>query len=130
MSRSKPSGNREGRWVLVADADLQSAIHLAGYFSRRGFRTYHTARGEEAVLLAHSHRLLLAVIDVALLDMSGETLARRLKEIDPELPVLMTSGDYAPELEAAARRVGILYYAHKPTDYRLIGGVVDKALRN
>lgn len=130
MSRSQPSRDREGRWVLVADADLESAIHLASYFSQRGFRTYHTARGEEAVLLAHSHRLLLAVIDVALLDMSGETLARRLKEIDPELPVLMTSGDYAPELEAAARRVGILYYAHKPTDYRLIGGVVDKALRN
>lgn len=130
MGRSKPSADRTDRWVLVADADTEAAVHLAGYFSRRRFRTYHTARGEEAVLLAHSHRLLLAVVDVTLLDMSGETLARRLKEIDPELPVLMTSGDYAPELEAAARRVGILYYAHKPTDYRLIGGVVDKALRN
>ena len=124
------SEDRGERWVLVADADVEAAVHLAGYFSRRGFRAYHTARGEEAVLLAHSHRLLLAVIDVTLLDMSGETLARRLKAIDPELPVLMTSGDYAPELEAAARRVGILYYAHKPADYRLIGGVVDKALRN
>jgi DNA-binding NtrC family response regulator len=82
------------------------------------------------MLLAHSHRLLLAIIDVTLRDMSGESLARRLKEVDPELPVLMTSGDYAPELEAAARRVGILYYAHKPADYTVIGGVVDKALSN
>ncbi len=130
MGRLKSNGDREDRWVLVADADLEAAVHLAGYFSRRGFRTYHTARGEEAMLLAHSHRLLLAVIDVVLRDMSGEALARRLKEIDPELPVLMTSGDYAPELEAAARRVGILYYAHKPADYQLIGGVVDRALRN
>lgn len=130
MSRSKSSSDRMDRWVLVADADVEAAVELAGYFSRRGFRTYHTARGEEAVLLAHSHRLLLAVVDVTMVDMSGETLARRLKEIDPELPVLMTSGDYAPELEAAARRIGILYYAHKPADYRLIGGVVDKALSN
>ncbi|MBI4588162.1 MAG: response regulator [Candidatus Rokubacteria bacterium] len=130
MGRIKLSEDRGDRWVLVADADPEAAIHLAGYFARRGFRTYHTTRGEEAMLLAYSRRLLLVVVDVSLLDMSGHTLARRLKEIDPELPVLMTSGDYAPEQEAAARRVGILYYAHKPADYRLIGGVVDKALRN
>jgi DNA-binding NtrC family response regulator len=120
----------EDRWVLVADGDPEAATHLAGYFSRRGFRTYHTAQGEEALLIASSRRLLLAVVDVCLLDMSGHVLAQRLKEIDPELPVVMTSGDYAPELEAAARQVGILYYAHKPADTRLIGGVVDKALRN
>ncbi|MBI2154714.1 MAG: response regulator [Candidatus Rokubacteria bacterium] len=130
MGRSRQSEDREERWVLVADRDPEAALLLAGYFSRRGFRTYHTTQGEEAVLLANSRRLLLAVIDIALLDMSGPALAQRLKEIDPELPVLMTSGDYAPELEATARRVGILYYAHKPTDYRLIGGVVDKALKN
>lgn len=130
MERSKQSEDRGDRWVLVADRDPEAALHLAAYFSRRGFRTYHTTQGEEAVLLANSRRLLLAVIDVSLLDMSGHALAQRLKGIDPELPVLMTSGDYAPELEAAARQVGILYYAHKPTDYRLIGGVVDKALKN
>lgn len=130
MNESKASKDHGDRWVLVADADHDAATHLAGYLSRRGFRTYHTSRGEEAMLLAHSRRLLLAVVDVSLLDMPGEALARRLKDIDPELPVLMTSGDYAPELEAAARQVGILYYAHKPTDHGLIGGVVDKALRN
>ncbi len=130
MRRLKPNEDREARWVLVADRDPQAALHLASYFSRRGFRTYHTTQGEEAMLLANSRRILLAVVDVSLLDMSGHALAQRLKEIDPELPVLMTSGDYAPELEAAARRVGILYYAHKPADYELIGGVVDKALKN
>ncbi len=130
MNEPKASKDHGDRWVLVVDADDDAATHLAGFFSRRGFRTYHTSRGEEAMLLAHSRQLLLAIVDVSLLDMPGEALARRLKDIDPELPVLMTSGDYAPELEAAARRVGILYYAHKPTDHGLIGGVVDKALRN
>lgn len=130
MARTRPGEDRGDRWVLVADADREAASRLAGYFSRRGFRACHTSRGEEAVLLAHSRRLLLVIVDVSLLDMSGHGLVRRLKEIDPDLPVLMTSGDYAPEQEAAARRGGILYYAHKPADYRLIGGVVDKALSN
>lgn len=128
MKRATTSRDTRDRWVLVADADQEAANQLARYFSQRGFSTYRAVRGEEALLLAHSRRLLLAIIDVSLLDMSGHALARRLKAIDPGLPLVMTSADYAPELEAAARRVGIIYYAHKPVDRKLIDGVVGKAL--
>jgi len=114
--------------ILVADADHEAARLLAGYLSRRGFRASHTSLGEDALRLARSGRLGLAIVDVALLDMSGHALASRLKEIDPEIRVLMTTGDYRPELEMRARQVGVLYYAHKPTDYRLLGAVVAKAM--
>jgi len=116
------------RWVLIADADPDSSARLVSHFVRQGLRVYHTARGEEAVLLAHSRQIGAAVIDVTLADMQGTALAARLKEIEPELPVVMTSADHRPETEAEARRLGILYFAHKPASDRLIGGVVQKAL--
>jgi len=116
------------RWVLIADADPESASRLVSHLVRQGLRAYHTARGEEAVLLAHSRQIGAAVIDVTLADMQGTALAARLKEIEPELPVVMTSADHRPETEAEARRLGILYFAHKPASDRLIGGVVQKAL--
>lgn len=116
------------RWVLIADADPDSSARLVSHFTRQGLRVYHTARGEEAVLLAHSRQIGAAVIDVTLADMQGTALAARLKEIEPELPVVMTSADHRPETEAEARRLGILYFAHKPASDRLIGGVVQKAL--
>ena len=62
--------------------------------------------------------------------MPGTELAARLKAIEPALPVVMTSNDHRPELEAEARQVGILFYAHKPAPNRLIGEVVEKALRS
>jgi DNA-binding NtrC family response regulator len=116
------------RWILIADADPDSAARLVSHFVRQGLRAYHTARGEEAVLLAHSRQIGAAVIDVRLADMQGTALAARLKEIEPELPVVMTSADHRPETEAEARQLGILYFAHKPASDRLIGGVVQKAL--
>jgi DNA-binding NtrC family response regulator len=116
------------RWVLIADADPDSAARLVSHFARQGLRVYHTARGEEAVLLAHSRQIGAAVIDVTLADMQGTALAARLKEIEPELPVVMTSADHRPETEAEARRLGLLFFAHKPASDRLIGGVVQKAL--
>jgi hypothetical protein len=83
--------------ILVADADSQAARQLASYFSLHGFRAAHTPRGEDALRLAYSGRLGLAIVDVTLLDMSGHALAFRLKllvpaGLQPQLAACATCG--------------------------------------
>ena len=114
--------------VLVADGDAETGRDLATYFTRRGFSARSTTLGEDALGLAHDGRLAVAIIDVALRDMSGHTLLSRLKEIDPRLPVLMTTGDYRPELEVRARQIGILHYAQKPAEPERLEAIVTKAI--
>ena len=60
--------------------------------------------------------------------MSGHALVARLKAIDPNVHVLMTTADYRPEFEVSARQIGILHYAQKPTDHERLEAVVAKAL--
>ena len=88
----------------------------------------HTALGQDALDLAHAGRLRAAIVDVTLRDMSGHALVSRLKEIDPRVHVLMTTGDYRPEFEVRARQIGILHYAQKPADPERLEAVVAKAL--
>ncbi len=114
--------------VLVADADREVGRGLVDHLVQRGFRATHTALGADAIELAHGGRLGVAVVDVALSDMSGHALVSRLKEIDPRLPVLMTTADYRPEFEVRARQIGILHYAQKPADPERLEAVVSKAL--
>ncbi|MBI2879793.1 MAG: response regulator [Candidatus Rokubacteria bacterium] len=114
--------------ILVADADPEAAWPLVEHFLREGYRAVYTARGEEALRLARAGRLGAAVVDIGLEDMDGHALVAHLKELDLELPIIMTAGDYRPELEFQARRLGILYYAHKPADCRLLEAVVATAL--
>jgi DNA-binding response OmpR family regulator len=116
------------RLVLVADADGEAGRTLAEYLGQRGFPARHTALGADALDLAHDGRLAAAVVDVALGDMSGHALAARLREIDPRLPILMTTGDHRPEFEVRARQIGILHYAQKPADPERLESVVAKAL--
>lgn len=124
-----PSGpERDDTLVLVVDADDEAGRSLAAHFTRRGFRVTHTALGQDALDLAHAGRLRVAIVDVALRDMSGHALVSRLKEIDPRVHVLMTAGDYRPEFEVRARQIGILHYAQKPTDPDRLEAVVAKAL--
>jgi DNA-binding NtrC family response regulator len=114
--------------VLVADADGGAGQALAAHLARRGFRAAHTAAGQDALRLAHAGRLAAAIVDVALDDMSGHALVSRLKSLDPRIPVLMTTGDFRPELEVRARQIGILHYAHKPADPVRIETIVSRAI--
>jgi DNA-binding NtrC family response regulator len=124
-----PSGlERDDTLLLVVDADDEAGRALADHLTRRGFRVGHTAVGQDALDLAHAGRLRVAIVDVALRDMSGHALVSRLKEVDPRVHVLMTSGDNRPEFEVRARQIGILHYAQKPTDPDRIETVVAKAL--
>jgi DNA-binding NtrC family response regulator len=119
---------RDDALVLVVDADDEAGRSLADHFTRRGFRVSHTGLGQDALDLAHAGRLRAAIVDVTLRDMSGHALVSRLKEVDPRVHVLMTTGDYRPEFEVRARQIGILHYAPKPADPDRLEAVVAKAL--
>jgi len=115
-------------WVLVADRDGSAARLLGDLIRRLGLRAYHTTRGDEALRVAEAQPMRLAIIDVALQDMAGPELARRLRTLDPALPVVMTTGDFRPEVEVQAREAGIVHYAHKPLDDGRLEAVLRKIL--
>jgi DNA-binding NtrC family response regulator len=119
---------RDEALLVVVDADEEAGRTLTDHFTKRGFRATHTSLGQDVLDLAHAGRLRAAVVDVALRDMSGHALVSRLKEIDPRIHVLMTTGDYRPEFEVRARQIGILHYAQKPADPERIEAVMAKAL--
>jgi DNA-binding response OmpR family regulator len=114
------------RWILVADGDEASARAVASFLLQARLRAYPTARGFEAMRLLGRFRLGLAVVDVNLLDMPGCDLVRRLRAMEPALPVVMTTGDYSPATEVQARQLGIVQYIHKPIDLHRLDRVVSR----
>ncbi len=114
--------------IVVADADGAAARLLATHLTSRGLKAVHARAGRKVLSLARSGGLALAILDVVLEDMSGPALAVRLQEFDPAIPILMTSADHRSEVEIRARQAGIVYYAHKPTEGRVLEAVVAKAL--
>jgi DNA-binding NarL/FixJ family response regulator len=80
--------------VLVVDDALTSRRIMRELLARRGYELAGEAESvAAALLLAAVVRVDAALVDVHLPDGSGFDLATRLKQLQPDMAVLLTSGE-------------------------------------
>ncbi len=87
---AKPPTAAPGRILLADDEDLVRRV-TTELMLRSGYDVVSAASGEEALRLLDDGFDAL-VTDVAMTGMNGQTLARRVREVFPSMPVLFISG--------------------------------------
>jgi two-component system cell cycle sensor histidine kinase/response regulator CckA len=79
--------------ILVVDDEEPIRLYVDRVLSGAGYRTTLAANGADAIAaLARAGRFDLLLTDVAMPEMTGAELARRLREVDPHLKVLYLTG--------------------------------------
>ncbi len=68
--------------------------------SSLGFEPQSARNGAEALAQFATFKPALAVVDIGLPDMRGDELALRLRELAPDLPIVVASGYDEAELRA------------------------------
>ena len=114
--------------VLVIDDEPSIVELFTDYLNGQGFDVISAGGGEEGL-----DRLRLDGPDIVLLDMrmpglDGLETLRRIRKVNPGVPVLMVSGndDIAAAKEAIA--LGAFDYTLKPVDFNYLGRALDKML--
>ncbi|MCW5833742.1 MAG: PAS domain-containing protein [Labilithrix sp.] len=104
---SPPKGNGE-TVLVVEDADGMREL-VVEILERAGYSVLSASGGDEAVraVLEARQRIALVVTDIVMPKMSGRTLAGRLRQIRPDLRVLLMSG-YETATEARGREPSAL----------------------
>ena len=81
--------------VLLVEDDRSMLEFLSAVLRRDGYRVLEAENGVEALKVAEDHsddRIDVLLSDVAMPYMDGIQLAERLREIRPEIQVLLTTG--------------------------------------
>jgi PAS domain S-box-containing protein len=101
--------------LLAEDEDILRDI-LKEFLESKGYHVYAAADGREAVELykAHQGEIGLVLTDVGLPKMTGIEEYRKLREINPQLKVLLASGFLAPESKADLMKSGVKGFIQKP----------------
>ena len=70
----------------------------------------------------------LLITDYSMPGMTGLDLAREMRELCPELPVVVSSGFVSEELRAAAEQAGVRHVLHKENSYEELPSLAARAL--
>ena len=106
-----------GAHILYIDDEEPLVLLATRLLKRLGYRV--TAHVDATLALAdftsRPHDFHAAISDVSMPKLSGLDLARRLLQLRPDFPVLLTSGCVCAEDSDRAARIGVRGVVQKPT---------------
>jgi CheY-like chemotaxis protein len=105
---------RESFRVLVIDDDPGIRAYVEALGASRGWRTFVAAGGEEALGGLGETRPDVITLDLMLPGIDGLETLRRLKQLRPDLPVIMVSGQERHAAADRARALGANDFLRKP----------------
>jgi CheY-like chemotaxis protein len=116
--------------VLVVEDDEATRLAMARWLAGDGFLVLTAADGHEAA--GHLEQPLepidVAVLDVGLPDVDGVALCGRLREMYPDMPVVVCTGAASPEDVARLVALGATRYFRKPVDPEELLAAVEASL--
>jgi CheY-like chemotaxis protein len=116
--------------LLVVDDELMIVEMLKMLFSELGYRVFATTNplGAMDIFSERNEEIDLVITDQTMPKLTGETLAGRMLEISPEIPIILCTGYSEKMSEAHCRQLGIAKLVSKPVDTAYLSQVVRQLL--
>ena len=116
--------------ILVVDDQSTVVYSLKRLLQMAGYQVETAADGSEALAAARQQPLDLVLMDVRMPTMDGLTALERLKDAQPQLPVIMMTAYSTIDKAIAATKLGAFDYLAKPFDNEELLARVHEALQN
>ena len=113
--------------ILIVDRNEAVRRALATTFGREGYETETAGTAREAVEKVEKRLFSLAILGIVLPDMQGTELVGPLKEMYPDMGIIMMSGHASRKTRIRALNDGAMAYFSKPLNIDEVLTVVGKA---
>ena len=100
--------------ILLVDDDVMLAQSLSETLENEGMHIDEADRGEDALELADLYEYQVMILDLGLPDMRGDEVLLNLRQKNPNLPVLILSGEAEIEARQTCLQNGADDYLVKP----------------
>ena len=116
--------------VIVVDDDQNLLELVKSKLAAANYEVTAAVDGEQALKLAKSGELDLAIVDLRLADQDGMTLMEQLHTLTPGMPVIILTGHASVESAVEAMSRGAYTYLTKPFDPHELLLQVNRALES
>jgi len=112
--------------ILIVDDDLGTRISLSHYLEMLGYAVVAAKDGAEALKLVEQHHPHLLITDIAMPELDGFELVRRVRQHPPLrlLPVIFLTAYRSTQDRIQGYQLGCDVYLPKPFELDEVGAVV------
>lgn len=114
--------------ILIIDDEPHLPHQFARYLRKRGYEVYTAADGEAGLQELQKYTMDLVLLDVRLPKLDGLEVLARIRELEPELPVVMITAYGDVQNAVTAMKLGAADYLLKGFDLEELLLVVQRAL--
>jgi CheY-like chemotaxis protein len=118
--------------ILFVDDEDAIARAVEQLLRRHGYQVTCRRNGLDALaqFCTHPDRYDLVITDQTMPQMGGEQLAKRLRRVRPDIPIILTTGYNYGVTSATMRALGIRGFLHKPFGAHELSEAIRKALHD
>ena len=116
--------------ILIVDDELVVRDSLGKWFTSEGYLAKPVGSAREALEVIQHAEFDIALLDIKMPGMDGMELQARLREVDPELSVVVMTGYASVETAVQALKRGAYDYITKPVDPDELSHLIAKALEH
>jgi len=116
--------------ILIVDDEAVVRDSLGKWLSEEGYAVETASTAREALFKLPSERWDLALLDIKMPGMDGLELERKIREVHPEIIIIIMTGYASVETAVQALKDGAYDYITKPFDPDDLTHVIHKALEH
>jgi FixJ family two-component response regulator len=121
-------GNMESKAVLIVDDEKNIRLTLAQALESLNLETQTAASGDEALAKLKDGDFGLILLDIRMPEMDGMEVLRRVREVRPDIRVIMITAYGTIEFAVEAIKLGAVDFLQKPFDPGEIRELVSRVL--
>lgn len=114
--------------ILVVDDEESIREFFEIMLKREGYEVFTAANGREGLEVLKRQPVDLVISDIQMPEMSGMELLTKVKELDPEMLVLMITAFGSTETAVEAMKLGAYDYVQKPFKIDEVKIIIRQAL--
>ncbi|MCJ7498037.1 MAG: sigma-54 dependent transcriptional regulator [candidate division Zixibacteria bacterium] len=116
--------------ILVVDDEETQREMLGGFLMKEGYSVSLADSSEKALNICQDKFFEVALIDLKMPGMDGIELLSKLKEMNPEIQVIVMTAYASIETAVEAMKKGAFNYVNKPVDLEELRINIKKTLEN
>jgi two-component system nitrogen regulation response regulator NtrX len=114
--------------ILIIDDEESVRKSLADVMRDEGYEVVAVGSGREGIELLNEAQPAITLLDIAMPDMDGIETLRRLRELRPDMPVVMITGHGTIEIAVKTTKMGAYDFIVKPPELQHLTLVVKHGI--